>query len=489
MCGEAVLVGLDIGASAVDACAFTLDARPVATATAPLVTHYPHPGWAEQSPAAWIAASRAALRGVCDRLGSGARIAALGLAGQCPSCVLVDQRGTPQTAGLIYQDNRAQREAQHIADVLGAAAVRARTGLWPSQFLVAPKILWLVANCPDLRGSRLWLAQPRDLVGHWLTDVLATDPTHAGCTGLYDLDRGDWMADWIERLDLHWLGLPPILPAQAILGGLCARAAGDTGLPVGLPVCIGAADNFCADLAIGAIAPGILGDISGTSTCLDLTLDQLDPAPQLSLYRHLLPGLYFANNGMNATGATLAWAAAALASGDLARLEALAAAAPPDPAAPLLLPYLADGERADAGARGLWQGLSLRHDPARLARSVYEGLTFALHDLIDDYRRAGYSLAEARVAGGGSQSALWCRLKADVWSLPVHAAAQADATALGAALLAGAATGTVPDLLRVVARTASQATLFEPDPDQTALYSELYHRWRKACRQFRGRDA
>jgi xylulokinase len=262
-----------------------------------------------------------------------------------------------------------------------------------------------------------------------------------------------------------------------MLGGLSVRAATATGLPEGLPVCLGAADNFCADLAMGAIVPGVLGDTSGTSTCLDLTIEQPDTTPALAIYRHLLPGRYFADSGMNVTGATLAWAAHVLAGGDLARLEAIAGAASPDPAAPLLLPFLADGERADAGARGIWHGLSLRHDPARLARSVYEGLTLALRELVDAYRRAGYGITEARLAGGGSRSAFWRGLKADIWGVPVRWAAHENATALGAALLAGVASGVFPDLHAAVATAVRPGTLRRPDESMTPLYAELYGRW------------
>jgi xylulokinase len=322
------LIGLDIGASGVDACAFLPDGTLMATTTAPLATRYPCPGWAEQDPAAWVAAAIEALRQMRQQLGS-IPPSAIGLTGQCPSCTLVDTHGNAMVTGLIYQDNRATEEARQIRDLLGAEAVRARTGLEPSHFLLAPRLRWLSVRHPSLRRARPRLAQPRDLVGLQLTGALATDATHAGCTGLYDLHGDDWAADWIARLDLDWLDLPPIRPPTSLLGGLTTAAAALTGFPAGLPICLGAADNFCADLAVGATAPGLLGDISGTSTCLDMTIATPDQAPTLSLYRHFLPNLFYANVGLNTTGAVLAWAAALLAGGDLARLEAMATSAAP----------------------------------------------------------------------------------------------------------------------------------------------------------------
>ncbi len=489
-----LLVGLDVGTSAVDACAYTPLGLPVATATVPLIVRYPRPGWAEQDAAAWTWAALAALRVLAARLGPAASaVAGIGLAGHCPSVALADDGGTPLTPGIIYQDNRATAETARLAGSLGPTTVRRRTGMLPTAFHGAPKAMWLGRRQPELRARHPWLAQPRDLVARRLTGAWGTDATHAGCTLLYDLSANAWAEDWAEALDLAWLRLPPILPATTRAGRLSRAAASETGLPAGLSVVVGAADNFCADLGLGALAPGLLGDSSGTSTCLDLTIARPngpnDPNgpnelagpwadPALSLYAHFSPDLLFANVGLNATSATAAWAARMLAGGDMARLEALAAAAPPAVDAPLLLPYLGGGERTDAAASGAWYGLSLAHDPSRLARSVYEGLTFALRELVDGFRSAGLPIAGARLGGGGARSLFWNGLKADVWGLPVRAAPHADATALGAALLAGVATGLYRDLADATVRAVRLGPEQAPDRTHVALYAELYERWR-----------
>jgi len=486
-----LLVGLDVGTSAVDACAFTLSGLPVAVATVPLAVRYPHPGWAEQDAATWTRAALSALHKLAARLGPAAgAVAGIGLAGHCPSVGLADDDGTPLTPGVIYQDNRATAEAAHLAGILDPTRVRRRAGMLPAAFHGAPKAMWLGARQPQLRARHPWLVQPRDLVARRLTGVWGTDATHAGCTLLYDLFANAWAEDWAAALDLAWLRLPPILPPSSPVGRLSRSAAAETGLPAGLPVVMGAADNFCADLGLGAIVPGLLGDTSGTSTCLDLTIarpngpggpgapDDPRADPALSLYAHFAPDLLFANVGLNATGATVAWAARMLAGGGVARLEALAASAPPVVDAPLLLPYLSGGERVDARAAGAWHGLSLAHDPPRLARSVYEGLTFALRELVDGFRAAGLPIAEARLGGGGSRSAFWNGLKTDIWGLPVRAAAHTDATALGAAMLAGVGTGLYRDLEDATARAVRLGPEQAPDRTHAALYAELYGRWR-----------
>lgn len=475
---ERVLVGLDIGTSAVDACAFRLDGTPIAMATVPLAVVYPRRGWAEQDVASWASAALAALRGLAAALGPAAAPAAIGLAGQCPSIALVRDDGVVLTPGLIYQDNRATVEAARLAQTLGAERVFRRAGSFPSQFYAAPKVMWLAAHHPELRGSRPWLVQPRDLAAWRLTGMLATDPTHAGCTGLYDLAAGEWASDWVGALDLAWCRLPPLLASGQMVGRLTPAAAVETGFAAGTPVVIGAADNFCSAVALGATRPGILGDTTGTSTCLDLTVTGHSRVAPLSYYAHVAPGALFATVGLNASGAVIAWAASVLAGGDVARLEALASAAPPDAGAPLLLPFLAAGERSDAGAVGAWHGLTLAHDPARLARSVYEGVAFALRELVEHIRAAGYPLIEARVGGGGARSVLWIGLKADIWNLPVRAACHAETTALGAAMLAGVATGLYRDLDDAARQAVRLAPARPPDAAIVARYDDAYARWR-----------
>jgi sugar (pentulose or hexulose) kinase len=485
---DSLLIGLDIGTSAVDACAFHPDGRLSARCSIALTTTYPLAGWAEQSPGAWSAAALQALRGLVRRLGTKrAALAAVGLTGQCPSGALVDAAGVPLSSGLIYQDTRATAEAASIERRFGAAEIRRRTGMWPSPYYLAGKAMWLGRHHTELRAQHPWLLQPRDVMALTLTGNMATDETHAGCTGLYDLGVRAWAHDWLEALDLGWLRLPPVYAPSEKVGGVAPAAAEVSGLPAGLPVAIGAADNFCGDLGIDALAPGVLGDTSGTTTCLDLAVQRADVtwhqlAPNLGVYAHFLPHLFYLDAGLNATGATARWAARMLTQGDLRRLEHLASSSEADDHAPLLLPYLGGGDRSDGAAMGSWHGLSLAHGPERLALSVYEGLTFGLRELVDQLREAGASPERAYLAGGGSRSRLWNTLKANIWNLPVHVSEHGDASALGAALLAGVACGLYRDLEHAVQSAVRPGHAIEPTPRVAEIYDALYRRW-LACKR------
>jgi xylulokinase len=194
-----------------------------------------------------------------------------------------------------------------------------------------------------------------------------------------------------------------------------------------------------------------------------------------------MPGLWCVDTGMNATGLALRWAAGVLAGGDLAALEQLAAGAPMGSEGVLFLPYLADGERMAPGARAGWSDLSLRHGPAHLARAVYEGVTFGLRAALDSLRAAGLPLSEVCVSGGGARSALWSQLKADMFGLPVAAAQEREAAALGAAMLAGLGTGLYASPEVAVEACVRLDEPLIPRPAAQQVYDAAFARWARAA--------
>ncbi|MBO0796008.1 MAG: hypothetical protein J2P36_34380, partial [Ktedonobacteraceae bacterium] len=207
--------------------------------------------------------------------------------------------------GLLYQDNRAANETEHFIQRFGALNIHQRTGQTPSPFYVLPKLLWLKAQHSDWFRPGVAAVQPRDLVAWHLTGRLATEPTHAACTLAYDLMAGNWARDWLDELDLIQLSWPELLPSSSVQGLLTAEAAAATGLPVGTPVITGAADSLCAVYGAQAMAAGVLCEVTGTSTCLHLTVMQPVAAYTVNTYPHIEPGRWCAEVGLNTTGGQL----------------------------------------------------------------------------------------------------------------------------------------------------------------------------------------
>jgi xylulokinase len=130
--------------------------------------------------------------------------------------------------------------------------------------------------------------------------------------------------------------------------------------------------------------------------------------------------------------------------------------------------------------RGAFSGLSKNHERAHLARAVIEGCAYALRDITDRLAAMGLGGDEIRVVGGGSRSELWLQAKADITGLPTRPVADAEPTALGAAMLAEACAGNFAD----VAEAARQMPMlskrsYEPDPRTAGVYAEAYVKYRR----------
>ena len=274
-----LLVAIDVGTSGARAAAFDLAGRRLLEARRSYPTLVPREGWAEQDARAWRAAAISALSDLVRRLeptgvGRALDVRAIGLTGQCPSVVIVDARGEPVSAGLIYRDNRATSEARLIRERYGDAAIHARTGHLPSGFHIAPKLLWLRSHEPAAFDRAALALQPRDLVGLALTGEAATDGTHAAATLVFGIRARAWDSGLLADLDLDPSLFPAVRRSDSILGGLRPAVAARVGLPSGLPVVVGGADSQACALGAGVVAAGPVSEMAGSSTCLNAAVPE-----------------------------------------------------------------------------------------------------------------------------------------------------------------------------------------------------------------------
>ena len=194
----------------------------------PYVTSTPRDGWAEQDATSWRSSSLSALGALIKQLGERHTIHAIGLTGQCPSVVPLDDHGTPLRPGLIYRDNRAVAEAESLnARPSARKQLHALTGHVPAAFHVAAKILWIRANEPDVfRATRLFV-QPTELLALTLTGDAVTDWSMAAASALLNLRERRWAPELVEYVGLEMSQLPVPYPSWSVVGALApvARAS------------------------------------------------------------------------------------------------------------------------------------------------------------------------------------------------------------------------------------------------------------------------
>jgi xylulokinase len=481
------VIGVDVGSQSVKAALLDPDGRVVATAGRPLVMSHPRAGWAEQDPADWEDALGGAVRAVVAAAGiSPPDVTHLGLACQVDGVVAVDERLEPLRDAIIWLDRRAGAEVDVLTAAVGAEALFSTTGLNPDASHTAPKMMWLREHEPEVFAAARSLPPVAGFLLARLTGVLAQDPANASSTLLYDVATGTWSDTLVAAAGLDTALLPPIRPSTEVAGTLLPAAAELLGLSPGCRVVVGTGDEHAATLGAGAARPGRIVDVTGTAEPVCAVADTvvLDPERMVETHAHAVPGCLLVENPGFVSGGSTLWLAQSVLRVDQSAIFDLAADAPAGADGVVFLPALSGSmaPRWNEDMRGAFTGLAMNHDGRHLARAVLEGCAFALRDVVDRLDALGVGGGrdgEVRVVGGGARSPLWMQIKADVLGRPVRAVLAQEATATGAAFLAGSAARVFADLDDAVARAVEVApAAVDPDPAVADRYDEAYERYR-----------
>ncbi|MEY2747042.1 MAG: xylulokinase [Planctomycetota bacterium] len=460
---RAATLGIDVGTQGTKALLVACDDGSTlgrgARAHAPLAPS--STGRAEQDPREWLEAVVAAARAALASASAPVEVLGIGVSGQQHGCVLVDERDEPVSPAKLWCDTETADEA----DELAARLARAVPVGW-----TASKALHAIRRRGDEWRRADALLLPHEWINARLCGVRAAEPGDASGTG--------WLDPTTRRHDhamLEAIGggierkLPPLVPSDAIVGGLLPDMARRLGLPDGVPVSAGGGDNMMSAIGAGAAAEGVVVASLGTSATIFARSAKpiLDPRALVSPFCDSagawLPLLCL----LNCTGVLEELRRGfALEHDELARL---ALAAPAGGEGLVCLPWLA-GERVPALPRATGSFAGLRGGmlaPGPLGRAVVEGVAHGLALCLARLRLFGLAPAEVRLVGGASRSPLWTRVLADALALRVVPLAEAETAALGAALqaqwAARRAGGETVELAPLAARGIALRDPIEPD--------------------------
>ena len=492
---DALFLGLDIGTSGVKAILVSAAGAVEASTTTPLTLSTPKPGWAEQHPDDWWSAAIESIRGVLAQKPT-ARVASIGISGQMHSSVFLDRSGTVVRPALLWCDGRTTAECVEITRKAGGED---RLRDWvrnPAlEGFTLPKVLWLRNHEPDAYARVATVLLAKDFIRYRLTGTLATEPSDASGTLMFDPARLQWSDEILQATGVSRTLLPDLGGSSDVLGHLTSDAARATGLAEGAPVVGGGADNACGAAGVGVITPGDAVASWGTSgTVLAPTSQPLvDPRLRAHTFCHVVPSVWYVMGVVLSAGGEFAWYREQLArelAGDAgadAALDKEAAKIPPGAEGVTFLPYL-QGERTphrDASARGAFLGLSLAHTRAHLTRAVLEGVAFALRDSLSILQELGLAPQHLLLTGGGAKSPFIRRLQADVYGVPVSTVNREEGPAYGAALLAAVGVGGFPDLATATRATLTRGASERPDSQAHREYQTAYDRFRESYRAAR----
>ncbi|MFJ8749194.1 FGGY family carbohydrate kinase [Streptomyces sp. NPDC102441] len=471
-------LAIDAGTTTVKVVGYGSDGTELTAGHRPTRVLRPRPGLAEQDMGEVWEAVASATREVVAALPEPPELVAV--TGQGDGAWLVDERGHPTGPAVLWNDGRAaglvsrwERDGT-LEQAFRICGSRLSTGM-PNAVLA-----WMREHDPDrTHRSRHLLT-----CGGWLflqlTGEAAVDESEASAPFL-DIARRTWSDRLFELYGLEWARglLPELRDDDHRVTALSATAAAGTGLPAGIPVVLAPYDICSTAIGSGAVSTGractVLGTTLSTETVTDSPGSVLTDDPVGITVTLGVPGHYLRAFPTMSGGDMLHWGARLLGLASVADLMALAERGAENTAGVRFLPYVSSsGERApffDPGARGSLSGLSLDSGREDVARAVVEGVTMAIRDCLAASAATPELLT---LSGGGSRSAYWTRLIADVVGLPVAIPADTETGARGAWLTGMVATGREPDFPTAVARHVRISGTYEPDPAKGRAVGDRY---------------
>ena len=478
-------LGLDIGTSGAKCVLIDESPRLLASAGQEYPILSPHPCWAEQDPEDWTAASFAAIRQVLHASGVDPRqVAGIGLAGQMHSLVCLGAKNEALRPAILWADTRSADQVNRLTHQIG----RENLAAWAGNPLAAGFMLaswaWLVEHEPETAAQTHTLCLPKDYVRLRLTGQLGSEPSDASSTLLFNPHTRAWSDPLLEIAGLRPDQLPAMHESAEIAGGLLPWAAAECGLPAGTPLVFGGSDQACQALGQGVLEPGTLTVTIGTGGQLFAPVPRPahDPQLRLHLFCHAAPDAWHLEAAILSAGLALRWLRDAVAPGR-SYSELADAAAGVEAAAEGLffLPHLA-GERTphmDPTARAAFIGLGLGHSLPHLTRAVMEGVVFALRQGLDLMEEVGVPSRRVLAAGGATRHPLWLELLANIFDRPIIPAHTPEATAFGAALLAGVGNGAWTSAADAVRALPLPGKAIYPEASRVNAYQKFFRQYKE----------
>jgi len=478
------VLGIDVGTTALKAIALEREQGIVAQVELPHELFSLHSGWAEEDPERWWTTTLEAIRQLLKTVPAES-IEAIGVSGMVPAMVILDASGRPLRRSIQQNDARAITEIEELRAAVDPDEFFSITGCVPNQQSIDTKWRWLQRHEPQVIERAAHLCGSYDFIVYRLTGHYSLEENWAAESGLYDAAQHRRHLPYLEHAGIEPALLPPVHQPVEIVARVSEAVASLTGLVAGTPVVAGSADHVAAALASGLTQSGdILLKFGGAGDILYCDT-RPDPDPHFYFDYHDIPGLTLINGCMASSGSLVKWFSNQLADGTSPQaLDTEAQSIEPGAGGVIALPYFL-GEKTpifDPSARGVFAGVMLHHTRAHLYRAILEAVCYGFAHHLALLREAGRPVRRVVAADGGSRSALWMQIAADVLDLPVQVVAGEAASALGAAYVAAMGAGMFTDW-NDIARFISQGPTYHPQSAVVpryrrgfALYRELYKR-------------
>lgn len=484
------LLGIDLGTSGCKAAAYSSEGRQLAVAHREYPLLRPAPGQVELDVARVLDAIEAVIREAASAT-TADPVTALCFSSMGEAFVPVTRNRRILANSIVASlDLRGGGELEDVAARVGREAFY---DINPNRLAATyslPKLLWLKKHQPRLYAETDLFLPWGDFAAFMLGGEPRTSHALANRTLLFDIRRETWSDALLEAAGIDGAKLPRPVPSGTVAGHVLPSKAAALGLPPRVAIVVGGHDQCCNALGAGMISAGQAVCGLGTFECITPVYAGLPDFAVLrneglNIEHHVLPGRYVSFL-YNQAGSLVRWFRDTFAAADQrllapgANLYAqLDAEMPAEPTGLVTLPYFEPTGAPEFEARrsGVVAGLRTGTTRGEILRSILEGETFYFVRSLGALRRLGIQPREFVATGGGSRSDAWLQIKADILGTPFARLAVTESGTLGAAILAGVATGVYGSAEDAVATAVQRDRVFEPDARRHEQYGELFARY------------
>lgn len=485
------LLALDQGTTSSRALVFDESGRVIAAAQEEFAQGYPQPGWVEHDPEViWATVLSTARKAMSAAEEQGWQVQAIGVTNQRETTLVWDRAtGQPLHNAIVWQDRRTAKTCSALKDQGAETLVRDKAGLVLDPYFSASKLAYILDAVPGARekaaADKLAFGTVDSFLIWRLTGgrVHVTDATNASRTSLYALKAADWDEELLRLFNVPRSVLPQIVDSAGRYGDTDPSILGRA-----IPICGAAGDQQAAALGQACLNPGEVKSTYGTGAFL---LVNTGDTPVTSENR-LLATTAWRLNGQSAfalegsilsAGATVQWLRDGL--GMIARsseIEALAQSADPECGVYLVPAFSGLGApHWDPDARGLICGLSRGCGRAEIARAALDSTVYQTQDLLTAVANDGVDVRTLKVDGGMAVNDALMQRLADICAVETVRPVNAEATAWGAAFLAGLGIGMFSDLSEAATLWHAERA-FAPQLDEVARERQMAG-WHDAVRR------
>ena len=490
----------DVGTTSVKTVLYDRKGKLLCKATREYRLDSPQVDWYELDPEIYWSSVMDGFREVLGSSGvKPSEIRSISGCSQGETFIMLDEKDRPLRPAIVWYDNRARNEVEELKKRIGAEEFYHTTGLTEMETTwSAFKILWVRKNEPEVFSKTKKLLLVEDFVVYRLTGRYVTATSMNCSTGFVDIQKRNYWDKMVSYLDIGEV-LPPFVEEGGVVDRIKPEIAEELGIGRDVVVVKGAMDQITSAVGAGNIRPGIVTETTGSALAVVVTVDELrfDRQIQLPYQTHVVDAKYTLLPYAQTSGIVYSWFKDNILNGGMGfeELNRLAATVPPGSEGIVFLPFLAGAHfpENDTYAKGVFYGITLKHDRAHFSRAIMESIGYLLRRILDPVRDFGIEVEEIHAMGGAARSDLWLQIKSDICDRPIVRMEEEETSTLGAAILASVQVGDYGSIEEAIGVMVKKGRRFEPSGSNRAvydrgyeLYHELYENLRATFRKFSG---